>query len=144
MTIDIKPPAGELTTPTGFLGHDASNPGTMTPAQALALLGVLTAPTFTGLTTVAGVKVASGAASGTLTMAGHSGGVFTTSGNCTCPNEAGFSITLLAGGAHTVQVASGTPLSLAAGDMLSIVIPAAGTVRAVHPLAADVITMTVS
>jgi hypothetical protein len=55
-----------------------------------------------------------------------------------------FSITLIAGGAHTVNVGTGAATSLATGDMLSIVIPVAGTVRAVKTLAADVISMPVS
>ena len=104
----------------------------------------LDTPTFTGLMTVAGVKVASGTVSGALTMAAHSGGVFVTSGNVTCPNQAGFSVTLIAGGAHSVQVASGAPRSLANGDLFTLAIPQAGTARAVHTLAADVITMAVS
>ena len=102
------------------------------------------APTFSGLTTVAGVKVASGLVSGALTMAAHSGGVFVTSGNVACPNEAGFSVTLIAGGAHSVQVASGAALALALGDLFTLAIPAPGIARAVHTEAADVITMAVS
>ena len=104
----------------------------------------LDTPTFTGLMTVAGVKVASGTVSGTLSMAAHSGGVFVTGGNVTCPNEAGFSVTLIAGGAHSVQVASGAAQALANGDLFTLAIPVAGTARAVRTLAADVITMAVS
>ena len=103
-----------------------------------------TAPTFSGLTTVAGVKVASGLVSGTLSMAAHSGGVFVTSGNVTCPNEAGFSVTLIAGGAHSVQVASGAAQALANGDLFTLAIPAPGVARAVRTLATDVISMAVS
>ena len=101
------------------------------------------APTFTGLTTVAGVKPATGFLSGTLTMAAHSGGVFMTSGNIVCPNEIGFNATLIAGGAHSVRVATGPTRNLAAGDMFTLAIPAAGVVRAVHTLAANVISMAV-
>jgi len=101
----------------------------------LAAPSILDTPTFTGLMTVAGVKVASGSVSGTLTLAEHSGGVFVTGGNVTCPNEAGFSVTLIAGGAHSVQVATGAAQALAAGDLFTLAIPAVGTARAVHTLA---------
>ena len=105
---------------------------------------ILDTPSFTGLMTVAGVKVASGTVSGTLTLAEHSGGVFVTGGNVVCPNEAGFSVTLIAGGAHSVQVATGAARSLASGDLFTLAIPQAGNARAVHTLAADVISMAVS
>ncbi len=96
------------------------------------------------LMTVAGVAVASGVGvSGLLTMATHSGGIFTTGGNVTVPNVAGFSVTLIAGGAHTVG-AGGATTALATGDVLSVFIPVAGTVRAVKQLAANVITMPTS
>ena len=104
----------------------------------------LDTPVVTGLMTVQGVKVASGLVSGQLTMAAHSGGVFVTGGHVTCPNEAGFSVTLIAGGAHSVQVATGAARSLASGDLFTLAIPQAGTARAVHTLAVDVITMAVS
>ena len=104
----------------------------------------LDTPVVTGLMTVAGVKPATGFLSGTLTMAAHSGGVFMTSGNIVCPNEIGFNATLIAGGAHSVRVATGPTRNLAAGDMFTLAIPAAGVVRAVHTLAANVITMAVS
>jgi hypothetical protein len=59
------------------------------------------------------------------------------------PNEAGFSVTLLAGGAHTVG-AGGATLALASGDLISVVIPAVGTVRYVKVAAADVGTLATS
>jgi hypothetical protein len=118
--------------------------GTNTTAAQASINSTGTGLDWTGLQGFAGVRVANGTATGTLTMAAHSGGVFTTTGNCTCPNTAGFSITLIAGGAHTVNVGTGAAVSLATGDMISIVIPAAGTVRAVKTLAADVLTMAVS
>lgn len=115
--------------------------GNATVAGALQRSG----GTMTGLLTVAGVKVANGSSvSGTLTSAAHSGGVFVTGGNCTLPNEAGFSITLIAGGAHDINVGTGAAVTLAAGDLFSVAIPVAGTVKAVRTLAADVITMAVS
>ena len=112
---------------------DADAPAQLTTLGALPLAG----GTLTG-----GVKVRSGTVSGTLTNA-YSGGVYTTSGNVTLPNEAGFSITLLAGGAHTVG-AGGATQALASGDLLSVAVPAVGTVRAVKVAAADVLTLATS
>lgn len=110
----------------------------------VAVASSTVSPVFTGLTTVAGVKVASGSSvSGSLTEAAHGGGIFVTSGNVTVPNAAGFSVTLIAGGAHTVG-AGGTAHSLASGDVLSVFIPAVGTVRASKVAAANVITLPTS
>jgi hypothetical protein len=121
----------------GWVCVTAGTPGTWEeiPGQtALAAKLSLSGGTLTG-----GVKVRSGAVTGALTNA-YSGGVYTTSGNVTLPNEAGFSITLIAGGAHTVG-AGGATQALASGDMLSVVVPAVGTVRAAKVLATDVITL---
>ena len=53
--------------------------------------------------TAAGITVPNGAAvSGALTKALHGGGVYKTSGNCTITPAAGFTVTLLLGGAHTI------------------------------------------
>jgi hypothetical protein len=113
---------------------DAAKPVSTAQQTALDLKLALAGGTLTG-----GVKVRSGSVTGALSNA-YSGGVYTTSGNVTLPNEAGFSITLVAGGAHTVG-AGGATLALASGDMLSVVVPAVGTVRAVKVLAADVLTL---
>ena len=53
-------------------------------------------------------------------------------------------MTFIAGGAHSVQVASRTSLALAAGDLFTLAIPVVGTARAGRTLAADVISIAVS
>lgn len=100
-------------------------------------------PTFTGLATFAGVKPAVGTVSGALTLAAHGGGVFVTDGAITLPNVAGFTVVLIAGGAHDVN-AGGAATSLAAGDVLEVWVPAAGTVKARHTLAANTVDMPTS
>ena len=123
----------------GSVDNTADTAKPVSTAQQTALDAKLA---LAGGTLTGGVKVRSGTVTGALTNA-YSGGVYTTSGNVTIPNEAGFSITLVAGGAHTVG-AGGAAQSLATGDMLSVAIPAIGTVRAVKVLAADVLTLATS
>lgn len=107
----------------------------------LASPSILDTPSFTGLMTVQGVKVASGTVSGQLTMAAHSGGVFITLDNVVCPNEAGFSVTLIAGGTHTARLAAGPTRTLNPGDMFTLAVAIVGDAHAVHTLAANVIYM---
>lgn len=90
-----------------------------------------------------GAQVPDGSVSGALTMADHAGGAFKTGGNVTIPNEAGFTVSLKAGGAHDVD-AGGAALSLASGDWLSVVVWATDEVEYVHQLAADVGTLATS
>lgn len=90
-----------------------------------------------------GVKVPNGTVSGTLSMAEHSGGVFSTTGNVTVPNEAGFTVTLKIGGAHTIG-AGGATTAFASGDVVSVIVWAVGTVTAHKQVAADVITLPTS
>lgn len=101
-------------------------------------------PVFRGKVTLeAGVEANAGTVSGALTMDEHGGGLFTTSGNVTCPNEAGFTVTLRAGGSHTIG-AGGATESLASGDIVSVLVFAVGAVRMIKVEAADVITLATS
>lgn len=120
--------------------------GLMSAADKTAVDGALQSSggTMTGQLTVVGVRVATGSAvTGALTMAAHGGGVFVTSGNVTVPNTAGFSVTLIAGGAHTVG-AGGAAHSLASGDIVSVVCFATGNVKLTKVLAANVVSLPTS
>ena len=93
--------------------------------------------------TAAGIKVPNGSAvSGTLTVGAHGGGVYKTSGNCTITPSAGFTVTLLLGGAHTIG-AGGTAHSPASGDAVSVVCFSAtnGDVKLFKTVAASVINL---
>lgn len=79
--------------------------------------------TATALQPLAGVVTATG----TLTVATHSGQFVVTSGNVTIPHASGskgFNCVLVAGGAHTVSFHDGTnPITsaaMAAGDMMTV------------------------
>lgn len=85
---------------------------------------------FTGLTRfLGGVRGPTGdPVSGPLTMAQHNGGEYSTAGNCTVPDEAGFKVLLFVTGSHTIGLAGGTQEGFVINDVVLISIPETGVV----------------
>lgn len=75
--------------------------------------------------------------SGTLTTAAHSGNVIKTSGNVTVPTTAGFTCTIIAGGAHTVTFNATTSAAMATGDVMTVVVESSTVIHAVLTASAD-------
>lgn len=75
--------------------------------------------------------------SGALTTAAHSGNVIKTSGNVTVPTTAGFTCTIIAGGAHTVTFNATTSAAMATGDVMTVVVESSTVIHAVLTAAAD-------
>ena len=67
---------------------------------------------------------------GTLTMAAHSGNILKTSGNITVPTTAGFTATIIAGGAHTVTFNATTSAAMATGDIMSVFVESSTVIHA--------------
>ena len=73
---------------------------------------------------------------GALT-ADQSGEIIKTSGNVTIPTTAGFNVTLIAGGAHTVTFNGTTSAAMGAGDVMSIVVESSTVIHAVLTASAN-------
>lgn len=84
-----------------------------------------------------GAQAVTGTVAGTMVAEDHSGTVLRTTGNVTVPSSAGFNVTLIAGGAHTVTFGGTTSAAMAAGDMMSIVVDDVPNIHAVLTAAAD-------
>ena len=74
---------------------------------------------------------------GTLTIAAHSGNILKTSGNVTVPTTAGFTATIIAGGAHTVTFNATTSAAMATGDIMTVLVESGTVIHAVLTAAAD-------
>lgn len=85
---------------------------------------------------VSGNLAGTSAASMTLTDA-DSGKIITTTGNVTVPTTAGFNVTLIAGGAHTVGNGTVTSAAMAAGDVMSVFNDASNGIHAVLTASAN-------
>lgn len=85
---------------------------------------------------VSGNLAATTASSMTLAVE-DSGKMITTTGNVTIPTNAGFNVTLVAGGAHTVGNGTVTSAAMAAGDVMSVFNDLNGDVHAALVAAAD-------
>lgn len=84
-------------------------------------------------------KVVTGV-SGTLNVADHSGNILKTSGNITIPTIAGFTATIIAGGAHTVTFNATTSPAMAAGDIMSVFVESTTIIHAsLLPVASKVV-----
>lgn len=68
--------------------------------------------------------------SGALTVAAHSGNILVTAGNITVPTTAGFTATVVAGGAHTVTFNSLTSAAMATGDVMSLFVESSTVIHA--------------
>lgn len=84
-----------------------------------------------------GAKAPNGSVSGALTVAAHSGGIWTTTGNVSIPQTAGFNCALVFGGAHTVSFGAAVSPAMAAGDIMGIVVTSAPAIKAVVTKVAD-------
>ena len=87
-----------------------------------------------------GVVAPAGNVSGTLDTT-HTGGIWTTTGNVTIPQTAGFNCALIFG-AHTVTFGSTTSPAMAAGDIMGIVVSAGPAIKAVVTAAANQVAFT--
>lgn len=76
-------------------------------------------------------------ASGALTTAAHSGNVIKTSGNVTVPTSAGFTCTIIAGGAHTITFNGTVSAAMATGDLMTVVVESGTVIHAGLMVAAD-------
>ena len=70
-------------------------------------------------------------ASGALSVGVHSGNIVVTNGNVTVPATAGFTCTLIAGGAHTVTFNGNTSAAMAAGDVMTLFVESGTAIHAV-------------
>jgi len=80
--------------------------------------------------------------SGTLTTTAHSGNIIKTSGNITVPTTAGFTCTVIAGGAHTVTFNATTSAAMAAGDVMTLFVESSTVIHAVLTASADKVSFT--
>lgn len=136
---------GEFIVATGAGAFAYETGATARTSMGAAALG---ANTFTGTQDFNGNQVEGylnkvvTSVTGALTAADHSGNILKTSGNVTIPTTAGFTCTLIAGGAHTVTFNATTSAAMATGDVMTIAVESSTVIHAVLTAAADKVSFT--